>query len=243
MATFAVIVLMNFIRKALFLLLLAAGAAPAHSQRSEKELRNCVFLYSKPALALRYLHAAFDSLHFTEGERIADIGSKGGNLAGILSLAYDRFSITLEDIDSSCHNRQQVEFVMQYYADLSGQPRKTGIQTQIVLGNDSTTTLPPASFSKVFFLNTFHELSRPRQMVAELYRITAPGGMLYVQETVSASKRLKRKDCGHVMPVDREVIEAFDAAGFRLVKTNVTERFRRKRDAIQVKYYHFRRDE
>lgn len=219
------------------------SAKTVTAQRTEKQMRNCAFLYSKPEMALKYFYAAFDTLQFAPGERIADIGAKGGNMAGILSLVYDNLDITLEDIDSSCLNRQQIAFVLQHYAAIRGQPVKPGIQTHLVIGSDSATTLPAAAFRKVFFMNTFHELTKPITMVAELYRITAPGGMLYVLETVSTSKRLKRKDCGHLMPLDREVIEAFDAAGFRLVKSNVTERFRRKGDEVMVKYYHFRKDE
>src|ERR1043165_4618978 len=77
------------------------------AQRTDKQMSNCAWLYSKPDMAMRHLVERFDSLHFAPGEHIADIGAKGANMAGILSMFYKDLDITLEDIDSSCLNTEQ----------------------------------------------------------------------------------------------------------------------------------------
>ena len=162
-------------------------------------------------------------------------------MAGVLSMFYPNIDITLEDIDSSCLNDRQVAFVLDYYAGVNDGKKPEDIRCHVVIGNDTSTTLPDAAFQKVFFINTYHELTKPKQMLADLYRILAPGGVLYVQEKVTESKRLRRKDCGHLMPVEAALLKAFSDAGFKLLKANTTERHRMKGDRVRSRWYRFRK--
>jgi hypothetical protein len=162
-------------------------------------------------------------------------------MAGVLSLFCDDLDITLEDIDSSCLNDKQVAFVLDYYAGINEGRKPSGISCHVVIGRETSTTLPDALFQKVFFINTFHEVTKPKEMLADLYRILAPGGTLYVQEKVTASKQVRRKDCGHLMPVETELLKAFSDAGFKLATVKVTESRRVKGDRMSSSWYQFRK--
>jgi SAM-dependent methyltransferase len=204
-------------------------------------MANCTFYHSKADMARKRLVQFFDTLRFAPGEHIAEVGAKGANLAGMFSLMYKDIDFTLEDIDSGCLNDQQVDFVLRHYSSINGGKHPEGIRCHVVIGNDSSTTLPTAAYQKVFFINTYHEVTKPKPMLADIYRILAPGGILYAQENVSLRKPVRRKDCGHMTPVESELLQAFQAAGFSLLKAKVSERHRRKGDKVQWTWYQFQK--
>ena len=215
-----------------------SASLPSAAQHTEQQMRNCVFLFHKQEQARKFLDDNFDHLHFAPGEHIADIGAKGANMAGILSLFYSNIELTLEDIDTACLSPEQVAFVLHQYELLDGHA-PSDIHYDVVIGNDTSTTLPANYFTKVFLINTFHEITKKDAMLRDLYRITAPGGMLYVQEKVSLKKPVMRKDCHHLMPIQSALVAAFEAAGFKLVKINVTRKARQLGNRIIVGTYHF----
>lgn len=226
------------------LILLSALSVPIASgaQRSDEQMSDCAWYYSKPKKAMKDFVRYFDTLHFAPGERIADIGAKGANLAGVLSMFYTDLDITLEDIDSSCLNNEQAAYVLRYYAGINDGKHPQGISVHVVIGNDSSTTLPDAAYQKVFFINTYHEVTKPKQMIADLHRILAPGGTLYAQEKLASTKQVKRKDCGHIMPLEKDFVKQFTDAGFQVLKVNVTESFMQKGDRIRSCWYQFRKE-
>jgi ubiquinone/menaquinone biosynthesis C-methylase UbiE len=213
----------------------------AEAKRVHNKMSRCTFLYGSPERAMKELVASWDTLRFTPGEHIVDVGAKGANLAGVLSLFYDNVNITLEDIDSSCLNDDQVDFVLNYYTGINSGKEPVGIMYRVVIGNDTSTTLPDAAYQKVFFINTYHEVTKPKQMLADLHRILAPGGILYVQEKVTGFKPLRRKDCGHTMPVEGDFLKTFSDAGFKLDKVKVTESHRKQGDHVRSSWYQFRK--
>jgi ubiquinone/menaquinone biosynthesis C-methylase UbiE len=187
------------------------------------------------------LVSSWDTLRFASGEHIADIGAKGANMAGVLSMFYQDLEITLEDIDSTCLNDAQVSYVLDYYMEINGNKEPVGFKYKVVIGKDTSTTLADAAFQKVFFINTYHEVTKPKQMLADLYRILASDGILYAQEKVTESKQVRRKDCGHFMPVESDLLKAFSDAGFRLIKSNVTDKYKRKGERVKSCWYQFRK--
>ena len=225
-------------------LLILAGIvliAPAFAQSYDGDpwMTRCGFWERSRAKTRKYLRSGFDSLQFVPGERIADIGAKGATMAGMLSMFYDHIDLTLEDIDSSCLNDRQVAYSVEHYRKVNGGTTAANNSFHVVIGNETGTTLPDTAFRKVFFVNTYHEVTRQAEMLRDLYRILAPGGTLYAQERVTEHKAIRRKDCGHTMPIESELLAAFEAAGFRLLKTNITERYRQKGDRVKMAWYQF----
>ncbi len=213
--------------------------AIAQYDDSDPLLTRCGFWERSRDKTWNYLRAGFDSLQFRPGERIADIGAKGATMAGMLSIFYDNIDMTLEDIDSSCLNARQVAYAVEHYRKVNGGTTAAHNRFQVVIGTETGTTLPDTAFRKVFFINTFHEVTRQPEMLRDLHRILAAGGTLYVEERVSHNKTVRHKDCHHIMPKETELLAAFEAAGFRLVKTNVTARYRARRDRIHVAWFQF----
>lgn len=225
-----------------FAICICSTPAVAQSSILEEPVRPCGFHSPTLAAARTYLATAFDTLTFLPGERIADIGAQSGNLAGVFSLFYDDVDMTLEDIDSTCLNAAQLRATMRYYYGLRTHEPPKNFRTHVVIGTETSTRLPDTVYSKVFFMNTFHEVAEKGPILAELHRITAPGGTLYVTERVSTTKHIKRKDCGHGTPIERELLADFGAAGFRLEGAKVTERRRQQGDWVKRMTFRFRRD-
>ncbi len=210
------------------------------AQRSDKQMAACTFLYTKADMAREKLVAFFDTLHFAPGERIAEVGASGAGLAGMFSLMYKDIDFTLEDIDSGCLNDQQTAFMLRYYSGLNGGKQPEGITCHVVIGNDSTTTLATAVYQKVFFINTYHEVAKPRQMLEDIRRILAPGGVLYMQEEVTTnSPTLRKSGCNHLMPVESELLAAMQQAGFRMKKVNVVGSYWHLKGRSRSSWYQF----
>jgi ubiquinone/menaquinone biosynthesis C-methylase UbiE len=227
----------------LLVICLPALSFPATSsaQRTDKQMSGCAWYYTKPPKAMKAFVSFFDTLRFAPGERIADIGAKGANIAGVLSMFYSHLDITMEDIDSTCLNDEQAAYVLRYYASINGNKEPEDIRLHVVIGNDTSTTLPGAAYQKVFFINTYHEVTKPKQMVDELYRILAPGGILYAQEKLTSKRHIKRKDCGHIMPLEEEFVKQFTDAGFQVLKVNVSETYRQGVVRVRSCWYQFRK--
>ena len=214
----------------------------ADARGDRMRMINCTTVFRTPEQAMKYLVMDFDTLHFTPGERIADIGASGAHMPGWLSLFYKDLDITLEDLDSGCLNKQQINYVMQYYANINKGLQPENIRSHVVIGNDSSATLPDAAYQKVFLINTHHEITKPAPMAADLYRITAPGGSLYILETVSSTVAVRRRDCPHMVAIENDLLNLYNHAGFRLVKTNVTRNFKIRAVAVRICGYHFVKD-
>jgi len=229
--------------KPALLLFVVATIIPAFAfaQRYDADpwMTNCGFWERSRAKTWKFLRNGFDSLQFGAGERIADIGAKGATMAGMLSMFYDNIDLTLEDIDSSCLNEGQLAYAIEHYRKVNGGTTAKNNNFHIVIGNETGTTLPDTAFRKVFCINTYHEVTKKAQMLRDLHRILAPGGTLYLEERVSEHKKLRHKDCNHEMILESELLSALQAAGFRLVKTNITDRYRQKGDRVKMAWYQF----
>jgi ubiquinone/menaquinone biosynthesis C-methylase UbiE len=225
----------------LFVLALSAFISPVFAQSYDGDpwIANCSFWERSRDKTWKYLYGAYDSLQFQPGERIADIGARGATLAGILSMFYDNIDLTLEDIDSTCLGAKFIAYSVEHYRKVNGGTTAKNNTFHVVIGTETSTTLPDTAFRKVFFINTFHEVSKQAEMLRDLYRILAPGGTLYVEEKVATKKKIRRKDCGHIMPIESELLTAFQSAGFRLKKTNITERMHRRGDRVKMAWYQF----
>ena len=208
--------------------------------KSKGGFSGCTFLYSTAEMAREKLVAFFDTLHFAPGEHIAEVGAGGANLPGMFSLMYGDFDFTLEDIDTICLKERQITRVLEYYSGLNAGRQPQGMSYHVVIGNDSSTTLPAAAYQKVFFINTYHELTKPRQMLADIRRILAPDGLLYMQEEVTTKcPTLRKSGCNHLMPVESELLQAMQDAGFRLKKVNVVGRYRHVKAGSRSSWYQF----
>lgn len=222
------------------MIVLLSGVVPqafAQSYDGDPWMTRCGFWERSREKTWKFLYRGFDSLQFQPGERIADIGAKGATMAGMLSMFYDNLDITLEDIDSTCLNDRQVAYSVEHYRNVNGGTTAMNNAFHVVIGTESSTTLPDSAFKKVFFINTYHEVTQKPEMLRDLHRILAPDGVLYLEERVSTNKRLRHKDCRHEMIMESELLAALQAAGFRLVKTNVTEKYRQKGDRVKMAWY------
>ena len=155
-----------------------------------------------------------------KGETVASIGAGNGNLEVRYSLFVDSISWILEEIDSSCLNKTEFERVFNYYQTLAN--KKVIGNFNIVIGSDTSTNLTPNNYDRVLLINVFHELTKQKEMIAEVYKILKNKGKLVIMERVSNKKGKKRKDCPHIMTCEPDFIKLLTEQKFVLVsKTEV----------------------
>lgn len=218
---------------ALAAILVTSACLKANAQQSGA----VIFMATEKAVQKNF-SLIYDTLTIAPHERVADIGDQGGNIMPVLDYKYDSLDVTLEDISSQWLNPVRVDSVTAYYNRLFGKISTN--RYSVVIGNDSSTTLPDAYFDKIFFVNTYHECSQKDKMVRELNRICAPGGLVILVEVVSKKAGKTRNDCHHIMPTNAEIQRMFKANGFSQVAvyyrnpkkshTVVTYRFRKNRE-------------
>jgi len=202
---------MHLIKTLCCMFLFAAVSTTAFAGHKKKGA--VAFLPDSTAVQ-RSFSRMFDTLTIRPHERVADIGAQGGDIIPYLNYKYDSLEVHLEDISAQWLNQTRVDTVITYYNREFG--RKTTNGYTITIGNDTSTILPAGYFDKIFFINTYHECTRKADMVQELNRICARGGMVIVVEIISDKPGRVRKDCHHIMPTDDGILQVFRANGFSI---------------------------
>jgi ubiquinone/menaquinone biosynthesis C-methylase UbiE len=73
-------------------------------------------------------------------------------------------------------------------------------------GELTTSTLLPAnSVDKVIIENTFHEFSKPSQMLKEIHRILKPNGILYLNEMLASENNKIHSGCKQKLVSENEL--------------------------------------
>ena len=154
-------------------------------------------------------------IEIRKGEKIASVGAQAGNLEVLLSLYTDSIEWTLEDIDTSCLNQQMADRVLQYNLQLANKTINSSFR--LVLGTETQTNLPDHYYDRVLLLNTYHEMSDQKPMLADIHRALKPGGRLVVNEKMGSKPGKKRRDCNHIMPFEPDFLQEMTKAHFILV--------------------------
>ncbi len=171
-----------------------------------------------------HVHNAYrKTLQYIEtapGERIASIGAQNGLFE--VELAFFRPSIrwTIQDINPRCLNDEEFGKVKRYYEELMN--RKLNDSFALVLGTETDTRLASNAYDRVLLLNTYHELSDKATVLRDIHRVLRAGGRLVVMERMASKPGKVRKDCGHLMPVEDDLVGDLERAGFRKAHKAVT---------------------
>jgi ubiquinone/menaquinone biosynthesis C-methylase UbiE len=156
-----------------------------------------------------------------KGETVASIGAQNGNLEVRYALFVDSIHWTLEDIDTSCLNKNEFEKVKSYYEKLCN--KKINSDFTILIGTETSTNLKDNTYDRILLINTYHELSKKAEILAQINTALKSKGKLVIMEKMAKKKGKKRKDCKHIMPFEPDFLIELQAANFKLVSKNESD--------------------
>jgi len=167
-----------------------------------------------------------DTINFKNGQIIADIGAGNGYLEGMLSLFFDSLTFFIQDIDTTICNQSAVSRVADFYKNLKKGPFNNKFIA--VNGTDSTTNLPDSIFDKIFMINTYQYIKKPKAFILDVKKkLKNDGTFIVINPQYGDYDDLdrQRKEYGwNASPLEVEMSEII-SCGFELIKISrkVTE--------------------
>ena len=156
-----------------------------------------------------------DFYQFEPGQFVASVGAGCGYWEAAYAAATDSVSFYLEDIDTTKLNKAHADFAWNYYAKLRGKPMTCNYK--LVLGDEKSTSLPENTFDKIIIINSFHEFTYQAEMLADIKKKLATGGILYVDEGLPKRPGQLHGVCNLPMLNNEEMIVLFAKNGFEYI--------------------------
>lgn len=129
-------------------------------------------------------------MQLTANDTVADIGSGNGRNLIRLSKYYPLLRYHVEDIDSSSCNRQNFRKMIKMY-----NPAISIDSFSFHYGTVRSTSLPKRYFTKVLMLAVLHEFDFRDEMLADIKSILKPGGLIFIEEPLTTTRRPVEKGC------------------------------------------------
>lgn len=192
------------------------------AQKKERPYR-CGFVFKSEEQLNDMYNKYYSAFGCKKGESIASIGAAGGANEVSVSAFVDSIAWTIQDIDTSCLNKTQLNKIVHYTENLKNKTIKDSFE--IVIGNENSTKLKDNFYDRILITNTYHELTDKVGMLKDIYSKLKPNGCLVVTERMANKKGEVRKDCNHIMPLESDLLMEFNKAGYHLVtKKNAVTR-------------------
>jgi SAM-dependent methyltransferase len=146
------------------------------------------------------------------GQAIASIGAQSGNVEASIAALSDSLLFYLEDIDPKTLNDSNVAFAWKYYSELRGKP--ITCQYKIFIGDEESTNLPEHYFDKILIVNSFHEFSNQKKMLADIRSKLKRDGILFIDEVVARKNGDLHVQCKKRIFTEEEMVAIFKENGF-----------------------------
>lgn len=159
------------------------------------------------------------AFQFKKGETVAEVGAASGWIMAAISVFTDSVTYYIEDIDSNYANQRELNAVVKHFSSLRDKPQTNSFH--FVLGNFQSTNLPDKTFDKIIVNNTFHEMTKPHEMIADMKKKLAPGGMIIIGELYANEfRKVRHNGCNIPARTVKEISALFEKHGLYLVKAN-----------------------
>jgi len=153
-------------------------------------------------------------LNLKDGDTLVDIGAAEGIINGLYSIIRNNLYQILTDVDKKRLNNKAVKSSYKYLKTLY-HPTNTFSYSLLLHGPDSL-PLKSKSFDKILCRRSFHEFTKPAEMLKEIHRILRDSGNVVVMEGVAEKE-------GEIEPVCKKpflkadyIISVFTQNGFQL---------------------------
>jgi SAM-dependent methyltransferase len=193
---------------------------PAFSQTSKRnaqiqKLDFCGARYQNlKKIEDRFL-SQFSFLGVNENDTIVDIGAQSGGFEGTFTALtnYQNLHFVLVDIDSACLNSRKLAAMNQHFAKHN--PDYKPHSFSIVINTPDSLWLPKESYSKVWIINTLHEIPDQIHFLMQVNDVLRTGGEVVIQEVVPNRPGQKHGGCNKpLIPLDK-LIQLFNGVGLK----------------------------
>jgi ubiquinone/menaquinone biosynthesis C-methylase UbiE len=154
------------------------------------------------------------------GMQVADVGAGSGVFTVIMGTQLDDCIIYIQDIDASVLQKRNVDKVIRYYSEQTGQDVTNDFR--VIYGSPTKTNLPDASLDVVYMNAVVHVLDYPDEILYDLQKKLTPTGKIFIRdgfknhdgegEFCSSSK------CGKPLLSISELHEIMERNGYSLYK-------------------------
>jgi tetratricopeptide (TPR) repeat protein len=159
------------------------------------------------------------ALNPKKGEKIAEVGAASGWVLGALSVFTDSITYYVQDIDPHYSNQEQMDKMVAHYSHVRGTPQTNSFY--FVLGDMQSTHLPDNTFDKVLINNSFHEMTKADEMIADMKKKLVPGGVIVINEAYANSyRKVKHGGCNIKARTVDQMNLLFEKQGLYLVKAS-----------------------
>lgn len=175
---------------------------------------------SKEEISRKLKEKCVDTINFTKGEIVADIGAGNGSVEAMLSIFHDSLTFYIQDIDTSVCNQKTINEVVNFYQDVNG-----GLFTNkfiAVNGADNETNLPDDTFNKILILWTYQYFKNPQAIMTDLKLKLKNDGLLYIINPdidYESGKMLTSEHGWNASPIEKEISDIIDC-GFGLIRVS-----------------------
>ncbi len=178
----------------------------------------------------------FEFLRLQDGDTVVDIGAASGWYEGAVWAGTDlkKLQVILVDIDSNCLNQQRVSNMLHHYADLKGAPYELDIT--MIRNTPDTLFLEPGKYSKVWLLNTLHEVPDQAKLLQQIYRVLSPGGELILLELVPTKPGKKHGGCNKPLRSPNQWVALFHQHGFRKADSMIDAARNKKTPITMIRF-------
>ncbi|MCJ7446136.1 MAG: class I SAM-dependent methyltransferase [Bacteroidales bacterium] len=159
-----------------------------------------------------------DTINFTKGDVIADIGAGNGSVEAMLSIFHDSLTFYIQDIDTSVCNQKTINEVISFYQVINKKPFTNNFI--VVAGSDDKTNLPDDTFDKVLMLWTYQYFINPQAIMTDLKQKLKSDGLLYIVNPnvdFETSKELTSQYGWNASPIEKEISDIIEF-GFELIR-------------------------
>ena len=159
-------------------------------------------------------------LGISTGDVFAEVGASSGYYNGAMAVFLDGVTFYLQDIDQECLNQKNLNKVLRYYTKFREFSISATNEFHIVIGTETKTNLPQNTFDIIYSNGTYHALTEPDLIIADLHQSLKPKGILAIRDEFIYSDSLKYcgdKKCGHPLAKFEDFQATLFNGGFDLI--------------------------
>ncbi len=152
------------------------------------------------------------------GETVASIGAGNGLKEIQISYFVEDITWYLQEINSA----RLYDFydVLALHENFAGTPSAT---FNLVVGTESSTNLPKATFDRILMINVFHEIDTRKDIMMEVHKLLKENGVLVIMERMGKAAGEIHGDCKYPRLLEADFLEEMEGYGYQLLDQQLGE--------------------
>lgn len=176
-----------------------------------------------PVLKQKNIESAFvpliEILGLEKGDVFADVGASSGVYDIVMATLTEDVTYYIQDIDTDCLNPEELDKIIQYYSEQSGQALAEKNHFHITIGEFTQTNLPDNTFDVIYTNGTVHVFSDKEKMMKDIYTKLKPNAYLFIRDDIVKEGEIKFcPEDGEQLVNENELLQLLNDADFTLVE-------------------------